>query len=156
MVNSAVEEGRGRLSGKVAFITGASGGIGEVTARHLASHGAKTVLAARSVERGETIAAEIRTAGGDVLFVECDVTEPDSVSKAFDTAFAHHGRLDVLFNNAGGSTAKDGPLTDAPLDEFWRGRGYEKVDGLMTSFAWKDRGETQESKHPMQFWMRAL
>ena len=120
MVNSAVEEGMGRLSGRVAFITGASGGIGEVTARHLASHGAKTVLAARSVERGETIAAEIRTAGGDALFVECDVTEPDSVSKAFDTAFAHHGRLDVLFNNAGGSTAKDGPLTEAPLDEFWR------------------------------------
>ena len=82
MVNSTAEEGMGRLSGKVAFITGASGGIGEVTARHLASHGAKTVLAARSVERGETIAAEIRTAGGDALFVECDVTEPDSVSKA--------------------------------------------------------------------------
>ncbi|MBO6718432.1 MAG: SDR family oxidoreductase [Rhizobiaceae bacterium] len=110
----------GRLAGKVAFITGASGGIGEVTARHFATEDARVVLAARSADRGEKIAEEIRVAGGDALFVETDVTEPDSVSAAFDAAFAHYGRLDVLFNNAGGSTSRDGPLTVAPLDEFWR------------------------------------
>lgn len=43
-----------------------------------------------------------------------------------------------------------------PLDAFWQGRGYEPVEGLTTSFAWKDRGEAEESEHPMQFWMRAL
>ena len=110
----------GRLSGKVAFITGASGGIGEVTARHFATEGAKVVLAARRADRGEAIAKEIRDAGGHALFVRTDVTEPDSVAASFDAAFAHFGRLDVLFNNAGGSTSRDGPLTVAPLDEFWR------------------------------------
>jgi NAD(P)-dependent dehydrogenase (short-subunit alcohol dehydrogenase family) len=120
VVKDDPEEDMGRLSGKVAFITGASGGIGEFTARHFAGEEAKVVLAARSIERGEAIAEEIRRAGGDALFVRTDVTEPDSVADAFETAFAHYGRLDVLFNNAGGSTSRDGPLTVAPLDEFWR------------------------------------
>ncbi len=110
----------GRLTGKVAFITGASGGIGEFTARHFAGEGAKVVLGARSTDRGEQIAEEIRQAGGDALFVHTDVTDPDSVSAAFDIAFTHYGGLHVLFNNAGGSTSRDGPVTVAPLDEFWR------------------------------------
>ncbi|MCP5395811.1 MAG: GNAT family N-acetyltransferase [Sphingomonadaceae bacterium] len=50
----------------------------------------------------------------------------------------------------------DRPADYRPLDAFWRGRGYEKVDGLVTSFGWKDRGDVAESEHPMQFWMRAL
>jgi len=110
----------GRLDGKVAFITGASQGIGEVTARLFASEGARTVLAARRRAEGEKIAAEIGAAGGKALFVECDVTEPESVEKAFAAAYGAFGRLDVLFNNAGGSSAADGPLTEAPLEEFWR------------------------------------
>ncbi|WP_284124780.1 GNAT family N-acetyltransferase [Parerythrobacter aestuarii] len=48
------------------------------------------------------------------------------------------------------------PEAYRPLDAFWRGRGYLPVEGLTTSFAWKDRGDTEESNHPMQFWMRAL
>ncbi|KAB0267465.1 SDR family NAD(P)-dependent oxidoreductase [Microvirga brassicacearum] len=110
----------GRLDGKVAFITGASQGIGEVTARLFAKEGAKVVLAARRRAVGEAVAAEIRADGFAATFVECDVTEPASVDAAFAAAHNAYGRLDVLFNNAGGSTSRDGPLTVAPLDEFWR------------------------------------
>ncbi len=110
----------GRLDSKVAFITGASGGIGEVTARRFAEEGAKVVLAARSRDKGEKIAAEIVAAGGAAAFVETDVTEPDSVEAAFGETEKRFGRLDILFNNAGGSSPADGPLTDTPLEEFWR------------------------------------
>ena len=53
----------------------------------------------------------------------------------------------------------DHPMKPAdywPLDSFWRKRGYEPVDGILATYAWKDRGETQESEHKMQFWMKAL
>jgi NAD(P)-dependent dehydrogenase (short-subunit alcohol dehydrogenase family) len=110
----------GRLDGKVAFITGASQGIGEVTARLFAREGARTVVAARRRAESEKIVAEIEAAGGKALFVQCDVTEPESVEKAFAAAYETFGRLDVLFNNAGGSSAADGPLTETPLEEFWR------------------------------------
>lgn len=109
-----------RLKDKVAVITGASGGIGEVTGRLFAREGAKVVLAARSRDKGEAIAAEIVAEGGTAIFVETDVTEPDSVAACFAEIDRRFGRLDVLFNNAGGSTSRDGPLTEAPLDEFWR------------------------------------
>jgi NAD(P)-dependent dehydrogenase (short-subunit alcohol dehydrogenase family) len=110
----------GRLSGKVAFVTGATGGIGEVTARLFAREGARVAVAGRSVDRGEAVAAEIAAAGGEAVFVRTDVSEPDSVEASFAEVFNRFGRLDVLFNNAGGSTAADGPLTVAPIEEFWR------------------------------------
>jgi NAD(P)-dependent dehydrogenase (short-subunit alcohol dehydrogenase family) len=110
----------GRLSGKVAFVTGATGGIGEVTARLFAREGARVAIAGRSADRGEAVAAEIAAAGGEAVFVRTDVSEPDSVEASFAEVFNRFGRLDVLFNNAGGSTSADGPLTVAPIEEFWR------------------------------------
>jgi len=48
------------------------------------------------------------------------------------------------------------PIDYVPLDAFWRKRGYERIEGMITSFAWKDIGETAETGKPMQFWMKAI
>ncbi|MEO3388791.1 SDR family oxidoreductase [Mesorhizobium sp. CAU 1741] len=110
----------GRLEGKVAFITGASQGIGETTARLFAREGARVVLAARRRDESEKIVAEIESAGGTAMFAPCDVSEPESVERAFALSHEAWGRLDVLFNNAGGSSPDDGPLTQTTLDTFWK------------------------------------
>lgn len=90
-----------RLEGKVAFITGATSGIGAVMARLFALEGAKVVLAARRRELGEAGVAEIRAAGGEADFQAMDVTREDQVEKALDGAVERFGTLDVLVNNAG-------------------------------------------------------
>jgi len=89
------------ISRKVVLITGASSGIGEATARHLATKGHRVILGARRTDRIAAIAQEIRNVGGEALHQELDVTDLHSV-KAF-VAFAQerHGRIDVLLNNAG-------------------------------------------------------
>ncbi len=110
----------GRLTGKVAFLAGATVGIGQVTAEVFAAEGAKVAVAGRRAELGEAVAAGIRARGGQAIFVQTDVTEADSVERAIAATVAAFGRLDILFNNAGGSTSRDGRVTEAPADEFWR------------------------------------
>jgi NAD(P)-dependent dehydrogenase (short-subunit alcohol dehydrogenase family) len=109
-----------RLAGKVALITGATGGIGEVAAKLFAAEGARVAVAGRRKAEGEAVAAAVREAGGEAIYVAMDVTEPDSVEAGVAKAVQAFGRLDVLYNNAGGSTSRDGKVTEAPLDEFWR------------------------------------
>ncbi|WP_421682181.1 SDR family oxidoreductase [Stutzerimonas urumqiensis] len=89
------------IEGKVVAITGASSGIGEATARLLASRGATVVLGARRTERLEQIAGDIRAAGGTAEFRALDVTDRSDVQAFIDFAVGRHGRLDVLVNNAG-------------------------------------------------------
>jgi len=108
-----------RLEGKICFITGATRGIGEVASRHFASHGAKVALAGRGTEAGEAIAESIRDAGGEAFFVQVDVTDPESVEKGIAATVQKFGGLHVIYNNAGGSSAKDGLVTETPLDVFW-------------------------------------
>ncbi len=109
-----------RLSGKVAFITGATSGIGAAAAELFAAEGASVAIAGRNAERGEAVAARIAEKGGVAKFVATDVTEPESFSAALNQTAELFGGLDVLYNNAGGSTSADGPVTVAPLEEFWR------------------------------------
>ncbi len=89
------------VSGKTIVITGASRGIGEASARHLAALGATIVLAARSEDRIRHIRDDIRAAGGKAFAVACDVGNAEAVSSLIDTTIAQTGRLDVLVNNAG-------------------------------------------------------
>jgi NADP-dependent 3-hydroxy acid dehydrogenase YdfG len=86
---------------KVVLITGASSGIGEATARHLASMGHQPVLGARRTDRITAIAQEIRQAGGQALALELDVTDLESVRAFVGAAHRQFGRVDVLVNNAG-------------------------------------------------------
>ena len=113
-----------RLAGKVAFITGGGGGIGRATAERFAEEGAKVVVADIDVEAGEAAARSARTlaanSGGEGHFVNCDVTERASVERAVAETVARYGKLDIIHNNAGGSTLQDGPVTEAPEQEFWR------------------------------------
>jgi NAD(P)-dependent dehydrogenase (short-subunit alcohol dehydrogenase family) len=100
-----------RLADKVAFVTGASRGIGEATAQRLGAEGARVVLAARDVESCERHAVRMRTAGQEAVALACDVTDPASVSGAIGAAVARWTRIDILVNNAGlgGRTPLDDP-----------------------------------------------
>ncbi|MDP2698479.1 SDR family oxidoreductase [Thalassospira sp.] len=89
------------IANKVILITGASSGIGEATARLLAANGAKVVMGARRTDRLEQIAADIRKDGGQVDYRAVDVTNADNVEAFVYFAQKLHGRVDVLFNNAG-------------------------------------------------------
>lgn len=86
---------------KVVLITGASSGIGEATARHLARAGHRVVLGARRTERLVALAAEIRAAGGRADVAELDVTDLASMRAFVEFAIDCHGKVDVLINNAG-------------------------------------------------------
>jgi len=115
----------GRLDGKVTIITGASAGIGRAAATLFASAGCSVIIAARDSRNGRAVEDEIRSAGGKALFVQTDVTDEDSVRTCVETAVSKYGLLTNLYNNAGGSTSKDGLLTEAPNEEFWRAINLE-------------------------------
>ncbi len=90
-----------QIENSTVLVTGASGGIGEATARHLARLGATVVLAARSRRRIEEIAADIAADGCTAISVSCDVSRSEDVRALVRDAIDHTGRLDMLVNNAG-------------------------------------------------------
>ena len=104
------------LSGRVAFITGASSGLGAQFARTLSRAGAGVVLAARRIDRLKTLRAEIESEGGDAHVVLLDVTDHDSIKSAVAHAETEMGTIDILVNNSGVSTAQK--LVDVQPDDF--------------------------------------
>jgi len=96
-----VSDNRFSLAGKTALVTGASSGLGAHFATVLAAAGAKVAIAARRVDRLETLATAIRAAGGVAAPVAMDVTDRGSVVSAFDAAEKAIGPIDVVVNNAG-------------------------------------------------------
>jgi NADP-dependent 3-hydroxy acid dehydrogenase YdfG len=102
------------IAGRVVAITGASSGIGEATARLLGDRGARVVIGARRTERLDTIAGEIREAGGTAVPCLTDVTRGEDLQRLVGTAVDEFGRLDVLVSNAG--ISKIGPLSDLDVD----------------------------------------
>ena len=89
------------LSGKTAFITGASQGIGKACALELARAGADVVLASRNLERLEKVADEVRAVGPEALVVSLDLANPDAIKPAFARAQEKFSKIDILVNNAG-------------------------------------------------------
>ena len=94
------------LSGRVAFITGASSGLGAQFARTLARAGAGVVLASRRVEKLKELRARIEGEGGDAHVIELDVTDHDSIKSAVAHAETEMGSIDILVNNSGVSTTQ--------------------------------------------------
>src|ERR687883_668748 len=91
----------GSYAGKVAFVTGAGGGIGRATALAFAREGAHVVVADVLEQGNQETARMIETAGGRALAVTCDVGRAEDVKAALDRAIDTFGRLEVAFNNAG-------------------------------------------------------
>lgn len=113
-----------RLEGKVAVISGTSGGIGAATARRLASEGAKVVLADIDLDGAERTAQTVRDAGGEALAHYLDLAEEASIKALIAYAVAQYGGIDVLFNNAA-DTRYETMLHDAAVEfmdaDLWDG-----------------------------------
>ena len=109
-----------RLAGRVAVITGAASGIGRAAARLMAANGAAVAVADLQQQAGEDVAAEIVKAKGRAIYVHTDVTDEQSVGEMTAKVVEKFGHIDILYNNAGGASRRDGSVVDAPLDEFWR------------------------------------
>ena len=89
------------LRGKIAFVTGASRGIGSATAQELANKGVKIVAVARSKQSLDKLVSHITKNGGEAHAIECDVSKYDELEKAIKVGLNTFGKLDILINNAG-------------------------------------------------------
>ncbi|XP_021289536.1 tropinone reductase-like 1 [Herrania umbratica] len=95
---SAMASPCGRLQGKVAVITGGASGIGASAARLFHENGAKVVIADIQDSLGQALADEL---GENASYIHCDVSNEDDISNLVDTAIVKHGKLDIMYNNAG-------------------------------------------------------
>lgn len=102
---------------KVALVTGAGSGIGQVTAVAFAKQGARVVVSDINAKAGEETVAKIRDAGGTPTFVATDVSKEDQVKNLIDRTVSEYGRLDFAFNNAG-LTQNSQPLAEQPSDTY--------------------------------------
>ena len=109
----------GRLAGRVAFITGAGSGIARAAAALFAREGAQVAIAEIKPELGGATEKLVRDAGGDALFIQTNVTNEDSVKAAIAAAVRRFGKVDILYNCAGGSVPADSYVTDVDL-KVWQ------------------------------------
>jgi NAD(P)-dependent dehydrogenase (short-subunit alcohol dehydrogenase family) len=114
------------LKGRTALVTGASSGLGRHFAEALSKAGANVVLAARRLDRLQSLAAQIKREGGKALAVALDVTDPASVQRAFDAAAAL-GPITILVNNAG---VPSGSFFTKTSEEEWRSVLAVNLDGV--------------------------
>ena len=104
------------IENKVIVITGASSGLGEATALHLAAKGAKVVLGARRSDNLKKIAEEINSKGGNAVYQVTDVTDKAQVNALVEKAVSAYGRIDVMINNAG--VMPIAPMSEVRTDEW--------------------------------------
>ncbi|KAG4183964.1 hypothetical protein ERO13_A09G142000v2 [Gossypium hirsutum] len=107
-----------RLEGKVALITGGASGIGQCTAKVFAHHGAKVVIADIQDDLGHSVCEDIGSS--NCSYVHCNVTDEDQIKNAVDKAVATHGKLDIMFNNAGIADADKARIIDYDKSDFYR------------------------------------
>jgi NAD(P)-dependent dehydrogenase (short-subunit alcohol dehydrogenase family) len=106
----------GKLTDRVAIITGATSGIGKATALLFAEEGAAVVITGRRVELGQRLEHEINERGGRCLFIETDHRNVVQCSRLVEWTLAEFGRIDILFNNAGIVT---GGTAETTSEEVW-------------------------------------
>ncbi|GLJ33731.1 hypothetical protein SUGI_0678080 [Cryptomeria japonica] len=106
-----------RLQGKVAIITGGSGGIGEATARVFANHGAKVIIADFADDAGVKLEQSLYPWA---TYIHCDVSKEQDVSATVDFAMEKHGKLDIMFNNAGVVGMQKGSVVENDMEDFQR------------------------------------
>ena len=111
------------IKGKVVVITGGTGVLGQEIGKYLAQEGAIVVLLGRKQEIGDALAQEIQGAGGEAMFLACDVMDVASVQSVCDTVLARYGKVDALLNAAGGNMpgatiAPTGTIFDVQVEEF--------------------------------------
>ncbi|MFA0834178.1 MAG: SDR family NAD(P)-dependent oxidoreductase [Methanobacterium formicicum] len=107
------------LEGKVAVVTGASGGLGADAAMAYAQNGADVALLARRKDRLEALAKEIESTGRKALAVQCDVSNEESVENAIEEVINYFGKIDILLNNAG--VAIRGGVCDLCVEDWDKG-----------------------------------
>jgi NAD(P)-dependent dehydrogenase (short-subunit alcohol dehydrogenase family) len=100
-LEEALTNPSGRFAGKVVVVTGATSGIGEITARAFAAEGAKVAFNGRRADLGRQVEAAIQAQGGEASYIQTDVREPEQVTQFFREVESRYGQLDVAFNNAG-------------------------------------------------------
>ncbi|MBB3130563.1 NADP-dependent 3-hydroxy acid dehydrogenase YdfG [Paenibacillus rhizosphaerae] len=106
------------IKSKVIILTGATGGIGEATAKLLAQNGAKLVLAARREDRLQSLADDILKSGGEAIFLPTDVSSANGMQELAQAALQKYGRIDVLVNNAG--IMPNSWLNELKIDDWGR------------------------------------
>lgn len=116
----------GKLTGKIALITGGNKGIGRAVALLFASEGAKVMIAARDAASAQTVVKQIGANGGSAAAVACDVRKPDDCQHAVDVTLRQFGQIDILFNNAG--IVPRGTVLDTSL-ETWQDTFATNVSG---------------------------
>jgi len=107
-----------RLKGKVALITGGTSGIGAATARLFAREGARVAITGRRIELGERVVSEIRSNGGEAIFIAAAVDRAEDCRRSIEVTIAAYGRIDILFNNAGIVT--QGTLEETSEEDWLR------------------------------------
>jgi NAD(P)-dependent dehydrogenase (short-subunit alcohol dehydrogenase family) len=118
------EQLRQTVANKIVLVTGASFGLGEATAKQMAAAGAIVLMVARTQEKLDAIAAEIRAAGGTVYSYAADLSDIPQVEALVAKILQEHGHVDVLINNAGKSIRRSVTLS------FDRFRDYERTNAI--------------------------
>lgn len=122
-----------RMQNKVVLITGGAGGIGAAAAHIFSDAGASVIIADVNDDAGQQVEGEVRAKGGQARYFFCDMTDDNAVKACAGRILADFGRLDVLYNNIGGSTPADGPVTTVALDEFWRAMRLDVLSTILAS-----------------------